>query len=156
MYPSTHLSTASLFLWVIVCYCLNLYDRSFQKPFLSLKTGLMVPPVFLNPLDIPGYMLGSMRRTEKWDGSDCIQEVVIKKGHFLKIILKSHGIIISVYLFSLPLGCKITEASDHILVLFVFLESLELSTIPVNSRCLKYLCHMDGGLGAFSKTGSGK
>lgn len=42
--------------------------------------------------------------------------------------------------FSLPLGCKITEASDHILFLFVFLESLELSTIPVNSRCLKYLC----------------
>lgn len=37
----------------------------------------------------------------------------------------------------LPLDCKSPEANYHIL--YFFLAFLELSTIPANSRCLKYL-----------------
>lgn len=137
--PSVHSFT------VLMGYCMLLFKliwQIFQKAFSESKDWINgTSCVFLNPSDIPGYMLGSMRRTEKWDGSDCIQEVVIKKGHFLKIITLNHMVLYFLFTcFSLPLGCKITEASDHILFLFVFLESLELSTIPVNSRCLKYLC----------------
>lgn len=143
--PSVHSFTVPVGYYMLL---FKLIWQVFQKAFSESKDWINgTSCVFLNPSDIQGPTSGSMRKTEKWERSDCIQEVVIKKRHFLKIITLNHMVLyVLLTCFSLPLDCKIPEASDHILFLFVFLEPLELSTIPVNSRCLKYLCArwMDG------------
>lgn len=81
-----------------------------KKPFLESKDWINGKYLLCvsKPPDIPGYMLGSMRRTEKMRWEDCIQEVVIKKGHFLKIITLNHMVLYFLFTcFSLPLVVRL-------------------------------------------------
>lgn len=105
------------------------------SPFLWLIPILLFRLIQKNPLQ-------GFSESKDWDHGS---SVFLYSQILFFIITRNHILHFLFTCFSLPLDCRIPEASNHILFSLAFLE---LSTIPVNSRCLK--CLFPKWMGGFS------